>query len=112
MSIQGKPDNLSGTHIHLHAFLNSFHKYIDIYDGTGLLVVKWLVVLDRGDLLHIHLNIHLCIHLFQSCVHKYTGIYDGIDFLAPNGVLVLEMGVLLHIHLLLNCVHIYTPITG
>ena len=45
MSIQGKPDNLIGNHINF--FMNCVHKYTDIYDGTGLLALKGVVVVQR-----------------------------------------------------------------
>ena len=62
-----------------------------------------VVVLVRGDLLHIHL-----------CNHVFTDIYDGKGYLALNGVLVFQRRDLLyicyHIHLLVYFVHKYTHI--
>ena len=43
MSIQGKPDKFSDKPSHLHLFLNSVHKYTDIYDNISL------VALTRGS---------------------------------------------------------------
>ena len=45
-SILGKLENLSSNHI--HPFLNSFHKYTDIYNYIGMLVLKGVMVFEMG----------------------------------------------------------------
>ena len=69
---------------------------IDIYDGTGLLALKGVVVVD-GGLLHIYL---------LTCVHKYTDIYRAIGFMIIKEVMVIERWDLLCIHLHIN-LHLY-----
>ena len=75
-SIQDKPDNLSSTHPHLNLFLNSVHKYTDIYVGIELLALKGVMVLDRGATPYPFLYLS-----FLNCVHKYTDVYDAVGML-------------------------------
>ena len=46
-SIKGKPDNLSGNHLHLNLFLNSVNKYRDIYDSIHLLALNGVVEFQK-----------------------------------------------------------------
>ena len=63
--------------------MNCIHKYKNIYTDIGLLVVSGVVVVERGDLLHIHL---------LKCVHKCTDICNTIDMLVLKGMMVVDRG--------------------
>ena len=64
---------------HLHLFLKCVHKYTEIYEAIGLLVLMGVVSGDEG-LLHIHLCIHL--HLFLNDVHIWVDIYNALGLFA------------------------------
>ena len=77
-SVQGKLDNLSGNHIHLHVLLNLVHKYRDICDGIGLLALSWAVVLER----RVH-AISISVFIFWWTVFSNAQTYIMIQVCWP-----------------------------
>ena len=79
---------LTGGLLYVHLLLKGVHKYTDIFDTVGLLVLKGVVVIEGGTILfpshtYIHINIHTDNHacMPKTYITLFSGFLEFPDFL-------------------------------
>ena len=106
MSLPNETPLLASNYICLHFFLNSVHKYTQIYDSTCLLALKGVVVIERMSTAYrspspVWSSWTTCLDnclmsLSSETTLSYMSIQGKLDKLSSNHI---------HLHLLLNGVH-------